>query len=296
VSPSDDRSIPMYYAPGRDLRLQERARSSDGQARWLGVPWQGRQPGSPISASSLQTTTLAMLRAAFGLTSDSPRPAEDPPDMLDSLVDRAWAGGLLANPRPLGEEWSVAEVHQRVEQAQPVVTLLDAHLLPGHPPTEALASGDQPIVVIGATPGGLVVSDPSFSSSLGYGLEVDDATFLNAWQAASTPLRALALSTRPAPPLHDDHARDAGPTPQVIARPLPTASPVPAVPTPTAQPAAPISYAVAPPPIDEEAMRPLGGVTYGSDNADPSWIVLLGAVLLVAGVFGFRRVRARRVT
>lgn len=292
LNPGEDQSIPMHYAPGRDVRLQARARSLDRQVTWLGVPWSGRPPGSSVSASSLETTTLAMLRAEFGLTGDPPQPTQAQSDRLGSLVERAWASGLFANPSPFGEAWSVAEIHQRLERGQSVVVLLNSRQLPGHPPTEAADMGDQPVLVIGATPDRLIYNDPSFSSSLGYGLEVDDATFLDAWQTAATPLQALSISTRPEPPLRDEHGRAAW-SPPVIARVVPTPAPPPSpVPTPVVEPTLPPPDPAA---ADVQTITPEAPPesppAATGDYPDRSWMLLAGAAFFLATALALRRLR-----
>ena len=100
-------------------------------------------------------------------------------------------------PARSATQWTVGEIRQRVERGQPLVAVVDARLLPGHPPSEGEESGDQPLLIVRATPHGLIYSDPTFSSSLGYGLEVSDAAFDQAWQAASTPKQALAFWLAP---------------------------------------------------------------------------------------------------
>src|SRR5207248_2698537 len=118
--------------------------------------------------------------------------------------------------------------------------------LPGHPPGENL--DDQPLVIIGTSANGFIYSDPTFSSSLGYGLELGDVDFLTAWNAASRPRQALAFVTRPRQPTQQAHLSAAEP-PAPIARILPTATPQP---TPTDKPSPlpatpePIAAAVAP--------------------------------------------------
>jgi hypothetical protein len=293
LNPAFDESIPMHYAPGRDIRLQSRARTLDGQTRWLGVPWRSRPPGSSISPSTLDTTTLAMLRAAFDLAGNSPQPASPRATLLSSLVDRAWAGGLLANPSALGGAWSVAEIRQRVERGQPIVAMLGARLLPGHPPTAADAGGDLPILVIGATADGLVVSDPSFSSSLGYGLEVSDAAFVKAWQAATAPLQALAFSTRPAPPPRDDHTREAV-SPQVAATSELLAKPTVAVRgvEDEAEVAPPLR--VSRTPGTASAQDAQGTANATRDDPDRSWLILAAAAIYLGAALALRQARSRR--
>ena len=197
----------------RDLRWQAQARSGDGEATWLGVPWRGRPPRSTNSASTLENTTVAMLRAAFGLSGELPEPAEPPiaaelsqpvqtvqRGLVRALADRAWAGSVFANPRPLGDAWSIGEIRQGIEQGRSVVAVLAARLLPGHAAGDTAASGDQPILIIGVTPDGLIYSDPSFSSSLGYGLELSDAEFEAAWQAATAQNRNCSRRKRRSAP------------------------------------------------------------------------------------------------
>src|SRR5581483_2466739 len=53
VGPAHDQPAKIQYAPGRDLRLQTRARIVEPGARWLGVPWRGRAAGQPIAANAL---------------------------------------------------------------------------------------------------------------------------------------------------------------------------------------------------------------------------------------------------
>jgi hypothetical protein len=202
VGPASERGASMHYAAGRDLKQANVARTMDTTATWLAAPWRGRAPGLPISRQSLDTTTLVTLRAAFGLIGDAPTPGTSQIDGLADLADRAWAGGLLplrgkpqAFRSPGHEVWSLDEVRQNVAHGLPVVALVSADVLPGHPLAEHI--GDQPVVILGITPSGLVYSDPSFSSSLGYGLELSDADFLKAWDGATLPRQALAFSQRP---------------------------------------------------------------------------------------------------
>src|SRR2546430_9951574 len=181
---------------------------------------------------------MAMVRGAFRLTNKPPQPTDSAPDGLTGFANRAWEGGLLAvsiEPPvqlPAPEElrpaqnarWSIAEIRRNIERGQPLVAMVNARLLPGHSSSEGI--GDQPMVVIGKTPTGLVYSDPSFSSSLGYGLEIDDVAFLKAWQEASPPLRALAF--RPRPSEHGTHQREIHPG-MVFSPGLAPATPPPVV-------------------------------------------------------------------
>ena len=324
VDPASDPSIPLHYAPGRDLRLQARARSTEGAATWLAVPWQGRPARSAISVVTLETTSVTMLRAAFGLTgappessassqlaaaAPAPASAEDtgPGGPLASLIERAWAGGLLADPRPLGDAWSIAEIRQRIDQGQAVAALLNPHQLPGHDPSQAEAGTDQPIVVIGVTPDGLVYSDPSFSSSLGYGLELSDADFLAAWQGASTPLQALAIGLRPEPPSRDDYFLEPRPSPPVnrltAALPSPTSTMQPLFATEPNPPRDELIAATVDPtetpvvqadvvlPVDDALPK----ISPVEDDPDGSWLILAGAALLLCAALGLRRWRSRHL-
>jgi hypothetical protein len=233
VDPATQTTPAPRYASGRDLQLQARPRVIAAQAQWLGVPWHGRTPGQPITAPSLATSTLSMLRTAFGYASTSPGlPIADDP--LIDLAARAWTGGLLSLDAPDARGWSVAALRTQIADGRPVVALVAAGELPGHAPSDAL--GDQPVVIIGQTPTGLIYNDPSFASTLGYGLELGDAEFGAAWLRASLPLRALAFVDRPAEPAREVPGRGVE-LPAVVARA--TASPVPTVlPTPRAVAAA----------------------------------------------------------
>ena len=93
VGPGIDAVVPMHYAPGRDARLQTRPRQSDGQRVWLGVPWHGRARARAISSATLESTALAMVRGAFGLTGE-PSAA----DGVTGIANRAWDAGLLPVP------------------------------------------------------------------------------------------------------------------------------------------------------------------------------------------------------
>jgi hypothetical protein len=325
VGPAAESGTQMHYAAGRDVRRESRRRTLVGQADWLGIPWRGRAPGASISASTIESTTLAMVRGAFRLTSTLPQPTEAGRAIgLTSFANRAWAGGLLAVPieppvqlpgpdelRPAQNAlWSLAEIRRSIERGQPLVAVVNAPMLPGHSAVEGIA--DQPVVLIGTTPTGLVFSDPSFSSSLGYGLELSDAEFLRTWQAASTPGQALAFSLRPAPPMRDAHVR-AVEAPPVYARVAATAEPpapeLTSAPLPDAR--ATEAGAVAPAMALQAAAAGLGtepgaAAPAAADNAAPatrpaagdgddrSWVIVLvaGAALLAALLV--RRGRARR--
>jgi hypothetical protein len=309
VGPAAESGTQMHYAAGRDVRRETRPRTIAGQADWLGVPWRGRAPGASISAATSESTTMAMVRGAFRLTSKPPQPTDSAPDGLTGFANRAWEGGLLAVPieppvqlpapdelRPAqNARWSIAEIRRNIERGQPLVAMVNARLLPGHSSSEGI--GDQPMVVIGTTPTGLVYSDPSFSSSLGYGLELSDAEFLTVWQAASTPGQALALSLRPAPLAREAHIRVAEPPP-VYARILPVAEPptLEATPAPQPVPRADEPVAAAPAGAEPEAAaadtaRTTAAAAKGEDR---SWVIVLGAGVAICAALLVRRRRARR--
>jgi hypothetical protein len=286
IGPAQQSATEMHYAAGRDVRLQARLRSITSGARWLGVPWKGRSPGQAIAATTMQTTTLNMVRAALGLTgdvADSKPPANQ--NMLQTLANRAWDAGLL----PISAEartWTLENVRLDLARGEPVIISVGAGYLPGHPPGED--AGDQPLVLIGTTPTGFIYSDPSFSSSLGYGLELGGAELQAFWDAASVPRQALAFTKRPAVPTQTAHLSAADPPPP-IARVLPTPTVEPAatlVPTspPTATPIPPVLVA----PATTEAALPR------QDASDPSWFIIVSAAVFVGGAFGLRRWRARR--
>jgi hypothetical protein len=249
VGPAEQPSLPMRYAPGRDVELQGRPRTLELSVKWLGVPWRGRASGQLIGTDAAQTTVLAMLHAAFGLGGKPPAMAPiTAPDPLARIANVAWDDGLL----PLAEPtWTLEELRLHVRLGRPVVVLVHAQTLPGHAPDAA--TGDQPLLMIGTTPDGLIYSDPTFSSSLGYGLELSNADFTGLWDAATpvpTPLPELPL----------------------IATPEPTPEPF-------------IAELVSeePPPQTAEL----------DASSDYSWLVVLGAGVLALGASTIRRRRAR---
>jgi hypothetical protein len=261
VGPAQQQPTAMTYASGRDLRQQNRARTLDGPVRWLGVPWRGRLPGQSIAAASMEGSTLSMLRLMFGLRGDvaTPEVAGGSED-LSVLATAGWDNGLLAAPQPAAQ-LTLADLRLRIMQGQPVVAYVGGRGLPGHPTDQD--SGEQPLLLIGATQTGFVYSDPSFASSLGYGLQMSDSDLARFWDAATRPRQALAFMLRP--PQRQAHLGQAEP-PEPVARvtatptPLPTQTPVPThtpVPTPvpvaTAEPTStsvPLASAQAAPPAD----------------------------------------------
>ena len=274
VGPAAEPVHPLHYAVATPTPL------------WLTVPWRGRKAGAPISPASLASTTLEMLRGTFGLSGGLPDDAMPESSELGELANRAWPAGLLALPEQAAE-WTVDGIRLHLQRGQPVVALLDGRALPGHPASDG--SGDQPVVVIGTTTDELIYADPSFSSSLGYGLVLADADFLASWRAATLPRRALAFTSRPRPQARQAHMHDAEPPPVIprltaTPRPPPTLSPSP---LPTVQPtpsavAVVLQTSVAMPPPNTD------------DEADSSWVILAAAGALLVVTFLFRRRRAHR--
>ena len=118
-------------------------------------------------------------------------------DNLDALSEAAWDAGLLALPGDWASEWTTSELRRHLSLGQPVVVFVGSRGLPGHPPGEDI--GEQPLVLIGTTETGFVYSDPTFASSLGYGLQISETDLLTAWDAATRPRQALAFMPRPRP-------------------------------------------------------------------------------------------------
>jgi hypothetical protein len=235
VGPDQQQPTSIHYAAGRDLRLAARSRSFEANVQWLGVPWQGRTPGQAIAAESLQATTLSMLRLAFGIRGGLPAIQEPGSSQnLSLLEDAAWDAGILALPGA-AERWTTAELRQHLQRGQPVVVFVGKHSLPGHPMDEG--EGEQPLLMIGTTDTGFIYADPSFSSSLGYGIELSNTDLEKLWDGAAQPRQALAFTARPG--VMSAHVAVAV-APVPITRiqlpstptPLPTAVAV-AVPTPT---------------------------------------------------------------
>ena len=267
VGPAQKQPTSMAYASGRDLRLENRLRALDGPVKWLGVPWRGRSPGQPIAPSTLEGAALAMLRLNFGLRGDVPTPkVASGSDDLAALASAAWDNGLLAAPKlGQGQAWTIADVRLALARGRPVVVYVGSSALPGHPGDAD--DGEQPLVLIGTTPTGFVYSDPSFSSSLGYGLEMSDADLQRFWDAAARPRQALAFMLRPQAPPRQAHVSQAEP-PEPVARVEPTPTPLPLptatatlvptpLPAPTVEPTStvtplPLASAEQPPPPDHK--------------------------------------------
>jgi LPXTG-motif cell wall-anchored protein len=282
VGPGEQASIPMRYGSGRDVLLQARSRTLERGVTWLGVPWRGRVAGQPIGADSLQTSALAMLHAAFGLGGKPPALSpEAATDGLARLGNTAWEDGIL----PVTESaWTLPQVRLHLRLGQPVVVLVNGQALPGHAPDST--SGDQLLLLIGSTPDGVIYSDSTFSSSLGYGLELGDADFTRLWDAATQPRQALAFTR--AASKHQAHLREVE-LPAPIARTFPPPTPLPALPV-TATPAPPTEVAVPDVVAVEEPAPQLAEIDTG---ADYSWLILVGATLVSLGAYAFRRRCAR---
>jgi hypothetical protein len=224
VAPADAPAPKIEYASGRDVRLQNRPRSVSPDVRWLGVPWRGRTAGEPIAARALAATTLRMVRLAYGLpdtlaTISAVGGSVDP----DVFANAAWDAGLL-NVGSSQPQWTMAELRRHLRLGQPVVVFVGRTGLPGHPPDED--DGEQPLVLVGTTSDGLIYNDPTFSSSLGYGLEVTEADLVRFWDTAARPRQALAFVARPKPFARQAHVAEAQ-LPEPLARELPTVTPVP---------------------------------------------------------------------
>ena len=268
VGPDQQPPVSIHYAAGRDLRLAGKSRANDSNARWLGVPWQGRTPGQPIAAESLQTTTLTMLRLAYGIRGDVPAvqglaTSQD----LAPLADTAWSAGLLALPGE-AEQWTAAELRRHVLQGQPVVVFVGKRSLPGHPLDDG--DGEQPLLLIGTTASGFIYADPSFSSSLGYGLELSETDLAKVWDAAARPRQALAFAAQRA--VMSTHiAQAVAPVPitrvelPALPTPVPTPVPVPTVEVAVATPVPAIvptrAVEATPPPAVIEGENAAGGAS-----------------------------------
>jgi hypothetical protein len=182
----------------------------------------------------------------------------------------------------------MSELRQHLDRGQPVVVWVGSRGLPGHPPGEDL--GEQPLVLIGATQSGFVYSDPSFSSSLGYGLQISEADLLPAWDAATRARQALAFVPRPRPLPRQAHIGEAE-APEPVARIVATTTPLPGIvrPTqvPTIEPPTPTPLVVAP--VEPPLVADAEGRGASSPAADWSWTVLVGL-----GVIGLVSVVVRR--
>jgi Transglycosylase SLT domain len=277
VDPAAALELPLRYAAGRDLTL-ESARRATREATWLGVPWRGRRAGARIEPSAMETTTFAMVRAAFGVGEPIAREVDaDTP--IDVLSEQAWSAGLMTWPSTSPSGWSLAELRHRLDSGSPIVLLVRGADLPAHDEARA----DQPLLVIGSTADGLIVSDPSFSSSLGYGLEVRDVDLLKAWQAASPPLQAVAFAR--APRRSQSH---------VVMVDEPMAIPrIVVTPPPASASAPPEPLALAAPHVDNTASLEVHiAARVGGD--DWSWVILCGSAISLLATVVVRRRRGGR--
>jgi Transglycosylase SLT domain len=282
-------SMAMHYAQGRDLQLQSRSRTTDGNVRWLAVPWRGRTAGEPIAAQALEATALSMVRAGLGMRGDAPSTlvaatSED----LRPLANAAWDANLLGLPGA-SMRWSAADLRQHLRLGQPVLVFVASRGLPGHPSDED--DGEQPLVLIGATADGFIYNDPTFSSSLGYGLEIGEADLLKFWDAAARPRQALAFVARPSLPRA--HLGEADP-PEPVARLFPTAT---AVPPPTAAPSQPVMATKVPTPTDlaiPTQAPAAAAVPTGSEPNSPPGVLGLFAAAGLAGLALLLVARGRR--
>jgi hypothetical protein len=228
-------SVPLRFAAGRDAQAQTRP-VVDAGGVWLPIAFSGRADAK----TSAWESALAMLRGGFGLD-DGPSPA--PRDLVD-LANAAWDEGLDLLGGPGGfHRWSLDDLRAYLRSGQPVVALVHARLLPGHPPDEA--DVDQPILLLGFIGDHFVYNDPSFASSLGYGLEVSGADLQAAWDRAAPPRRAVAFARRQAATAFEP-------------APIPTSTPTPAVVAPTVVPTPEPTLAPTEEPLlDEPTPEPL---------------------------------------
>jgi hypothetical protein len=288
VGPAQQAATSMHYALGRDVRLQARPRGVEPSTNWLAVPFRGRAAGQAIAPEALAANTLSMLRLGFGLRGDAPA-LRSPPgsDNLDVLSDAAWDAGLLSLPAE-SPRWSTAELRQHLGLGQPVVVFVGRRGLPGHPPDEP--DGEQPLLMIGTTPEGFIYTDPTFSSSLGYGMELSEVDLLKFWDAAARPRQALAFEIRPQPLARQAHVAEAS-APEPIARVTATPTPLPTpteVPSPTLVPTTPPAPTAVPLPTALPIAAPPQSTPQPSVE---NWAAV--AALLFAGAaavaLGFRR-------
>ena len=262
AAPTQLAGKPLHYAAGRDLRLQARTRGFEGDVNWLGVPWYGRAIGQAVSRKVINVTTLNMLRAAFGLRDVAlAGGVGDSGDVLDGLASLAWDNGLLP-----------------VRSFTPCTVEDVRHELAGRRPVVAKLGDDQVVVIIGTTSNGLIYSDPSFSSTLGYGLELDNGEFEKGCR------RALSFALRPK--AREAHVREAE-APEPLARERPTPTPRP---LPTFAPTAEILAEPQPEPDPEPAAE---SVAAAQTDADYSWAVFSLSAVPLGALAVLRRRRAR---
>jgi hypothetical protein len=286
VNPGAPAPVPIHYAAGRDLALQAKRFEVDG-AGWLGVPWRGRPTGSMATSVAMQSAALGSVLGAFGMTRTPAAPSSSDLPLLDALAARAWDAGLLAWPSASPSGWSLAELRKDVARGLPVVLVVDGAALPGHP--DPTAHGDQPLLVVGAATSGLIVNDPSFASSLGYGLEISDVDLLKAWESASTPLQGIGFSR--APRQGSPHERPLD-MPPVVARVVVT----PPAAARSAEPGLlelPVALAAPTPEVIVLDVTVAPRVETAQPAADWSWLVLVVGGAAVGAAVAIRQWRGR---
>ena len=262
LGPGPAPSLPLHFAPGRDVQAQTRSGQPGPGAVWLPVPFVGRR-GSEASAWG---AALDMLRTAFGL--DEPdRAATD----LVGFANSAWEAGLDLLGGPGGfHTWSVDDVRAYLSSGHPIVALVHARALPGHAPDEP--DVDQPIVLVGVSRDGdtFVYHDPTFASSLGYGLELTRTDLTAAWDQAATPRRAVAFARRPAAPAREPRS---DPTTATTVEPAPR-------PPDANEPTTPASLSFTP--ADEPTIEPVPE----RDGVDVELSETPGPAVQLAGAIG----------
>jgi len=272
---SPETGPPLRYAAGRDTGAEPRWRTLGAGTLWLGVPFHPRVPVGGPRAASQAAAAMAMVAASFGaadpdaVAAVSEVAADDPSGDLMGIANVGWGNGLL--PMDLFgapytyRQWTLQEVRDHVAHGHPVVTLVDSRAMPGEDPL--YSDLDHYIVIVGLTPDGFIYNDGTFSTSLGYGLEVSSAQLEAAWQNASIPRLAVAFMARPAPAVAvEESTRPAragrvGPV-------IDAAAPTP-LPKPTALTSAP-APAPAPGPAPELAPAPAFVPEPLPDNPSPA--------------------------
>ena len=310
---SPETGPPLRYAAGRDTGAEPRWRTLGAGTLWLGVPFHPRVPVAGPRAASQAAAAMAMVAASFGaadpdaVAAVSDVAADDPSGDLMDIANVGWGNGLL--PMDLFgapytyRQWTLQEVRDHVAHGHPVVTLVDSRAMPGEDPL--YSDLDHYIVIVGLTPDGFIYNDGTFSTFLGYGLEVSSAQLEAAWQNASIPRLAVAFMARPAPAVAVEEstrlarAGRGGPvmdaaSPTPLPKPKPTAllfAPAPA-PAPELAPAP--AFVPEPPPDNPSPAAPLL-----EDQVEPSnplaglparltvfvggfWLLLFGASLAAA--------------
>lgn len=194
---------PPRYAPGRDTARQTR-RAEGTEALWLGVPFArpavGEEATEGERALASGPTALEMALGGFGLDQRAAgRRGPQPATSLDDLAVLAIEAGLaVADLRQDGEQgdyrtWTLEMARWHLRQGQPVLAQVASKRLPGR--GAAPAGQDQAILLTGLVGDAFVYNDPTFASSLGYGLQLAGPELAAAWEAAGVgPWRGLALA------------------------------------------------------------------------------------------------------